>query len=236
MVRNRRVSLTLLGDFRLEVDGAEIGLSRNSQRVLALLGLRARLTRAELAGVLWPEVTQARAQANLRSALWRLGRTGADLVAAFGDSLQLQPDVLVDVCEWTRLARGLLREQDAPALPDAPVVPTHIGELLPGWYDDWVLAVREPLRQLHLHVLEVCALRLLDLGRYALAVDVALQAVCADPLRESAHRLVIRIHLAEGNVSEARRQFATCRQLLAEELGVSPSPDLLALVACDVVA
>jgi DNA-binding SARP family transcriptional activator len=97
------------------------------------------------------------------------------------------------------------------------------GELLPGWYDEWVLLERERLRQLRLHALEMLADKLTTVGRYGEAVQVAYAAVRAEPLRESAHRAVVRVHLAEGNLAEAGRAYAAFRDLLADELGVVPT-------------
>jgi DNA-binding SARP family transcriptional activator len=98
------------------------------------------------------------------------------------------------------------------------------GELLPGWYDDWVLAERELVRQKWLHFLEELGRRLTAEGRYGQALEAALAAVRAEPLRESAHRVLIDIHLAEGNFGEARRSYQQLTTLLEEELGLEPSP------------
>jgi DNA-binding SARP family transcriptional activator len=104
------------------------------------------------------------------------------------------------------------------------------GELLPGWYDDWILLERERARQLQLHVLEAAADQLLQQGRPAAALEFALSALGLEQTRESAHRLAIRVHLAEGNLSEARRQFERCERVLGTELGIRPSSQLQALV------
>jgi len=102
---------------------------------------------------------------------------------------------------------------------------------LPDWYDDWVLIERERHRQLGLHALEALASRLVQLERYGEAVDAALAAVAAEPFRESAYRALIAAHLAEGNASEALRQYEHFRRLLAEGLSLAPSPRMEALVA-----
>ncbi len=98
------------------------------------------------------------------------------------------------------LARGLLKHpEQADGLEDSDL---H-GDLLPDWYDDWVLVERERLRQLRLHALERLAERAIGEARYGQAIDIALTAIQADPLRESAHRMLIRAHAAEGNSSLA---------------------------------
>ena len=65
--------------------------------------------------------------------------------------------------------------------------------------------------------------QLAEQGHYGLALESALAALRADDLRESAHRAVISIHLAEGNVVEARRAYDLCRRTFVEELGIEPS-------------
>jgi DNA-binding SARP family transcriptional activator len=104
------------------------------------------------------------------------------------------------------------------------------GELLPDWYEDWVLLERERLQQLRLHALDALTERLISLERYGQAVQVGLKSVQEEPLRESPHRLLVRIHLTEGNLSEAVREFGRYRELLNAELGVEPSERMSSLL------
>ena len=68
------------------------------------------------------------------------------------------------------------------------------------------------------------------MGRYGEAVEAALTAIVAEPLRESAQRALLEAHLAESNLIEARRDFLAYRNLVRRELGVEPSVELAALV------
>ncbi|HEX2156656.1 MAG TPA: bacterial transcriptional activator domain-containing protein, partial [Actinomycetes bacterium] len=104
------------------------------------------------------------------------------------------------------------------------------GDLLPDWYEDWVVLERERLRQLRLHALEALCARLTGAGRFGAAVQAGLAAVAGEPLRESAHRTLIRAHLAEGNPGEAVRQYHLYRRLLTDELAIEPSPAIRGLV------
>jgi len=81
-----------------------------------------------------------------------------------------------------------------------------------------------------LHALENLARRLSAVGRHSDAIQAALAAIRLEPLRESAHRTLIEVHLAEGNRSEAHRQFQRCRRLLRDELGVEPSDSMRLLI------
>jgi DNA-binding SARP family transcriptional activator len=222
--------VALLDGFALEHDRAGVvtavsGLPRGAQRLIAHLSLCGRPGRGAIAGQLWPDVPEPHAHGSLRSALWRVQRAVPGLVDASGGSLALAAGVRVDVREFTQWARQVL---DPQAVLDRGVAPDMglRGELLPGWYDDWVLLARERLRQLRLHALEVLADKLADAGRFNEAVQAAYAAVDTEPLRESAHRAVVRVHLAEGNVAEALRAYATFRGILADELGVAPSPQM----------
>jgi DNA-binding SARP family transcriptional activator len=222
--------LTLLGAFELSFDGRIVDLSGPAQRLLAYLALEDRpLHRGYLAGALWLDSTEDHAAGSLRSALWRIRRSGCDLVEETNHQLRLSKTVLVDLREAYAWAS---RVQD-PAQPiraediAAASVPA---ELLRDWYEDWVVLERERFRQLRAHALEVLCGRLAANGRFAEAIEVGLAAVQSEPLRESAHRAVISVHLAEGNRSEALRHYAYYRQLLTQELGLEPSPRMETLL------
>ena len=103
-------------------------------------------------------------------------------------------------------------------------------DLLPDWYDDWAVAEAEEWRQLRLHALDALAERLTAAGRYADATSAALAAVKAEPLRETAHAVLIRVYLAEGNRAEALSAYEHYRALLRTELGLEPTPLIQALI------
>jgi DNA-binding SARP family transcriptional activator len=104
-------------------------------------------------------------------------------------------------------------------------------DILPAWWEEWVVEERERYRQRRLHALEHLGARLRNAGRHALALEAGLAAVTAEPLRESAQRLVVSIHLAEGNRGEALAQYDRFARLLRHALGCAPSPQMEALVA-----
>jgi DNA-binding SARP family transcriptional activator len=195
-----------------------------SKQLLAFVALRRRrVDRRHAAGTLWSGVDEERAAGNLRSALWRLRRAGIDVLLADKWSLALRPDVLVDVHLMDQWANRLIGGTASAA--DLAVSPSwaDVLELLPGWYDDWVLVERERLRQRVLHALEELSRRLASAGRFADALEAAIVAIGAEPLRESAQRVLIEAHVAEGNLSEARRIWRDYRDLVHRELGVDPS-------------
>jgi DNA-binding SARP family transcriptional activator len=214
--------LTLLGGFELRLDGVVVELPQSAQRLVAFLALRQRtLSRVFVAGCLWTDAGEAQANSSLRSVLWRLG-VRAPVIVATSTHLSLAP-CEVDVASCSQLVRRLLDEHAPPQAADVLAL-SEVGELLPDWYDDWLIVERERLRQRRLHSLEAACRRLTAAARYGEALEAGLAAVAVEPLRETGHAAVITAHLAEGNLVEASRQYEQLRDLLRVHLGTRPSP------------
>jgi DNA-binding SARP family transcriptional activator len=188
--------------------------------------------RAVVAGTLWPAASERHASANLRQALARLQSTARTALAASKLELGLAEGVRVDIRHARTLARRLLDPAVTPEQSElgTAAIGALSAELLPGWYDDWVLLEAEDWRQLRLHALEALAGRLAAAGRCGEAAGAACAAVRADPLRESARATLIQVHLAEGNQSEAVREFERYQALLHVDLGLEPTLRLRHLI------
>lgn len=226
-----RSALNLFDGPSVVSGGLLVDLPEGSMRLLVFVALSGgRVERRSAAGTLWPGGNDVRAAGNLRSALWRLRVAGVDLVENQRWTLRLKPGTVVDlqvVSAWAaRVVAGRAEGGDL----DSTVWQSNVLDLLPGWYDDWVTFERERLRQRLLHALDALSGQLCRAGRCADAVEVAMEAVQRDPLRESAQRALVEAHLAEGNVGEALRAFQSYRQLLVRELGVEPGADLVRVV------
>jgi DNA-binding SARP family transcriptional activator len=216
----------------LLIAGERTALPESSLRFLIFLALRRRpVRRSVVAAALWPHSDEARAGGNLRSAMWRLGGTRAGIVDVVTDGLVMCPDVSVDLETVSRWAERVTAGSESVADLQVPDSIDAALDLLPGWYDDWVVFERERVRARALHALEHVSRLLSAAGRHAQAVDAAIAAVCSEPLRESAQRALVLAHLAEGNQVEAHRSFHAYRSLLETELGVVPSPEFHELVA-----
>ncbi|CAA9289332.1 MAG: Transcriptional regulator [uncultured Actinomycetospora sp.] len=216
--------LYLVGRFACRVGDTDLRLTPTAERVLAFLALARRpVRRHQLAGTLWPDVTDRQALARLRSALWKVPAAHRRaLVEADTTTVALHATATVDLYD--------LDTEGADESDRTSGAPIPRGELLPGWCEEWVLIERERLRQLRLHALEDRSARACGLGRFVEALDAGLEAVAQEPLRESAHRRVIEVHLAEGNAAEALTQYESFRRLLRAELGLSPSDAMRTLV------
>lgn len=137
----------------------------------------------------------------------------------------LTPGTHVDFRERQRLASAVVDG----GLGD--VEPRDLeGDLLPDWYDEWVLAARDRYSELRVHALEVLSERNLQAGRHARAIEAALAAAHSEPLRESTQRVLIRAYLAEGNHAKALDRYHHFLRRLQHEVGARPSDQFHELV------
>ncbi len=229
IVRPGRASVRVLGGFELAVDLRPVALPIQAQRVLGYLAVRPSTAQREaLAGTLWPDSSDMRARSNLRTALWRIRQAGPRVVEATRSWVRICSGVHVDSRRASKLAQDLIERR-----PSAPMTRSALAlleeDLLPGWDEEWLIVERERMRQLRIHALEALSIRLREQSRFGEAIDAALSAVAAEPLRESAQIALIEAYLAEGNVSEAARQKDAYRVLLDVELGLEPSGKVMDL-------
>jgi DNA-binding SARP family transcriptional activator len=231
MTTHESRDVRLIDGFELRIGDIAVDLPLSGQRLVAFLALWERpVRRSFVSGNLWPDNDIERANACLRSALWRLPTER--VVVATAGTVALDPCVSVDYRDalaWSRAA--LARSADAlPAPWTMSEITALSGDVLPDWYDEWVLLARERFRQLRLHALESLCEQLAAAGRYGEALLAGLGAVAIEPLRESAHRRVIAVHLQEANPIEALRQYRSYERMLREELALQPSAALRAIM------
>jgi DNA-binding SARP family transcriptional activator len=223
--------LCLLGGFAFHRGGDGVSLPVGVQRLLAFLALRGPEHRNVVAGTLWPEVPEGHSLGSLRTGVWRMNRLVPGLIETHGTSLAVTSTATVDSQEQESFATRLLRDRvEEAGWVTAGLSALWPRELLPGWYDDWVIFERERLTQLRLHALERTSAVLLAEGAVDLALQVALEAVRAEPLRETANAALISVYLAEGNLGEVLRQYDAFRALLDRELGLQPSDRLTSML------
>jgi DNA-binding SARP family transcriptional activator len=223
------ITVRLLKGFALSVGQRRVPIASSAQRLVAFLALQDRpRTRSYVAGSLWPENTVSRANANLRSSLWRAMRSGHHVIDASAQEMAIAKHISVDINEAITCAHRLL--DTTCACDDILTARTRAdlsADLLPDWSEnEWVLVEQEQYHQLRLHALEAMAERLIEAGRHGEAVAAGLAVVRAEPLRESAHRVLVKAHLAAGNRAAALRQYEQCRRILLSELGLEPSQAL----------
>lgn len=241
--------LTLTGAPVLEANGIRLEVrgfgGRKLRLLLAVLVLERQrpMHRDEIADVLWPgnlPVTWAPALRGLvskvRMLLAAAGRPAVGTVSqAFGSyQLELVPSVEVDVesaaSEVERAERALrageYADASAAALAAASIVRRPF---LAGEEGRWVERQRLLLQSLQTRALHVLGESRLERGQLERALAAASEAIRVAPFNDAGHRQLMRAHAAAGNWAEALRDYERYRVLLAEELGVDPSPDTQSL-------
>lgn len=223
--------LELLGPFEFTNAGDTTSLSLGAQRLLAFLALRddGVAHRCAAAEQLWPDCTPPRAAANLRSALCQARRAGpVTVIECVGQRLLLSPSVHVDLNAVGDCARQVL--DGISPLPQSSLIDDLSRELLPGWSEEWLMTERDSWDQMRVYALESLAQQFQAAERYLPALQAAWAAIAVDPLRETAHRIVIETHIAEGNVASALKRYQEYRRYLYRELKAAPSAQMTELV------
>ncbi len=207
-------------------------------------------TRDLLAGTFWPDLPDANARRRLSKALWQIRQAfravprtsspdGQDKaiprLAIFlteSDTVQLSPElpIWLDVEEFEQQVAGS-RQQEFGQAVDGLLRASELyrGEFLAGYYLDWAVVERERLQEMSLEALGRLVVGYKGWGEYEPARTFARRLAAEEPWREEAHREVMRLCHLLGEPAEALKQFEACRQSLAEELGLEPSPETVAL-------
>jgi DNA-binding SARP family transcriptional activator/predicted ATPase len=237
-----RLCVRLFGAFQVTLDGVAVaGFASDKVRaLLAYLAIESDQPqrREKLAGLLWPDFPEAAAHANLRTAL-------ANLRQVIGDASTTPPYLFIsrqtiqfnrasgawiDVDSYTEL----LNLADLTSLEQAARL--YRGDLLEGFslgdassFEEWALIERERYRRLAMDALGRLTDGYLQRGENEQALLHAWRQVELDPWRESAHQQLMQLLALSGRRTEALIQYETCCRLLAEELGVPPADNTVAL-------
>ncbi len=197
------------------------------------------VSRDELAALLWNEALPNAWDVALNAIISKLrvllAKGGLDksqvLPSTLGCyQLNLPADAWVDVdaaFDSLHTAEGMLKRNDHRNAWAAAQVAYHIFKrpLLPAETGDWVVQKREQLATFHVRACECLAETYIRNDEPSIAVDLAHQAVAAQPFRETAYQILMRAHAAAGNRAEALRTFEQCRCWISDNLGVAPSAD-----------
>ncbi len=216
----------LLGRFELRVHNQPIELpSRPAQALLAFLLLHPGVAhrRELLAGLLWPDSSEANARRNLRQALWQLRRSlGPDVTLLHSDDLV----VTLQLHEQDQLDVALLQQPLQASTTNAELinrVEYYVGELLPGFYDDWIVRERERLQAQYEATLHTLIDRLLEDAEWRAVLKWAEHWIATSSTPEPAYRALMRAHAALGDMANVAEVYRRCVETLAHELEVEPS-------------
>jgi predicted ATPase/DNA-binding SARP family transcriptional activator len=231
--------IRLLGGLTIEQDEEIVtGLvTRKAEVLLAYLAVERRPHgRENLATLFWDDRSQEQALSNLRTLLTSLRRHLEPYLMIDRATVALNParNVWVDSVAFEDLTNSQAEAMLVEQLEEA--VALYRGEFLEGVFvresqglEEWAALRRERLRQQAAGIRQRLALQCLHRREYVRGIEHAQALIALDPLRESNHRLLMRLLGRSGQLNAALAHFSSCRQLLADELGVEPSTETLAL-------
>jgi WD40 repeat protein/DNA-binding SARP family transcriptional activator len=223
------LELRLLGQFEARVDGDIVALqSRPAQSLLAYLALSAGTAhrREKLAGLLWPDATDENARSNLRHALWRIRKSieGGPFSSPYLLSDELAVAFNAGSDYWldaALIARNTNTHESLQELQQS--LDIYRGELLPGFYDDWVSLERERLEAVFQHRMQRLLDRLVDEARWSEVLEWGERWVALGHAPEPGYRALMQAHDQLGDRPRIVDVYRRCREALFNDLGVEPS-------------
>lgn len=236
--------IDMFGGLRVTANGNSLThfVMRRAGVLLARLALAPNRvhSREELMEMLWPEEDVESTRLRFRQVLTTLRRSlaslGADvdalLIAERADLRMASQAVITDVEEFEAAVRAAGRqdtaEERAGCLEQALIA--YRDELLPGYYEDWVLTERQRLADKYVDTLGLLAATYAEQGKSDEAIETARRAINVDPLREEGHCSLIRLYIEVGRLSQAIRHYREMEQVLWKEFRVVPSPEAQSLL------
>lgn len=225
------LKIHLLGQFKLQANDLPIELpSRPAQSLLAYLAFNAGVTHRQekLAGLLWPEATDTNARSYLRQALWRIRKTLESGSLSWEDFLQISDiNVTFDDQSDHWLDTDLLLEStEAQSVPEiTATIRLYRGELLPGFYDEWIVFERERLQAAYHQKMNLLLDSLIQAGHWGAAIEWSEQWILLGHSPEPAYRALMIAYAGLGNQGMISATFHRCVEALNRELDLDPSPE-----------
>jgi DNA-binding SARP family transcriptional activator/tetratricopeptide (TPR) repeat protein len=225
------LKIRLLGQFNLQADELSMELpSRPAQSLLAYLALNAGVAhrREKLASLLWPDSSESNARSYLRQALWRIRKSFESSVLHWEDYLKIR-DISVTFNEQSEYwldADILLKSTQTQSVKQIiETVRLYQGELLPGFYDEWVLSERDRVQAAYHQKMHQLLTLLCESERWQEVLDWGEQWIRLSHSPEGAFRALMRAYAGMGDQGMVSATYQRCIDALDRELSLDPSPE-----------
>lgn len=221
--------LVLLGEWRLCHGERSVEVAPRQQRLIAVLGLYGDRSRMILSDLLWGDRNESQAMGSLRASVWQIRQKLPGVLEDDNGRLGLAAHVDVDIHALYRGVDGISERTDERELLRLLDLLEH-AVLLPTWSEQWVVAQRERLQQVRLKGFEALAHQFIVRHALPSACAAAQAAVDADPMRETAQRLLAQTHIANGDLERAVQVYRHFRSSCLREFGLEPSERFARLI------
>lgn len=232
-----QLEIRVLGKLQIRENGRsvpDLSAAKTQALFIYLAMNRQPLTRQLLSGLLWGDMPERRARRNLRVALARARDFFDQYLIIERRSLCLAEEIALrlDVFEFEALlaaaAPSMTQLQQAVDLYRGPFLDDFNLREAP-LFEEWQRQLRERYRQMAMDALYKLVDHHTYARQYSPAIEYANRLLRLEPWMEEAHRQLMLLLARSGQRSAALAQYETCRDLLAEELGVSPTEATVAL-------
>ena len=226
------LQIRLLGQFDIRLDGKRVTISsRAGQSLLAYLALTASTPhrREKLAGIFWPDTSDENARKNLRQELWRIRKALAGpnqitdylLADEFTITFNRKADYWLDATQMER------SDLDIESLTSN--LSLYQDELLPGFFDDWVVLERERIQTIFETKMEQLLSQLVTAERWIAVQEQGERWLALGNTPEPAYRALMLAHGARGDIAKVSSVYQRCITDLDEKIGLEPSAETRAL-------
>ncbi len=235
-----RLDARLLGGFQITYNDREVRALQAERLVLLasylLLHSSKPITRKQLAYTFWADTTEEQARTNLRNLFHHFKKASPEIDSSLemeGQSIRWKPgaEIRLDAAEFEEvLAKAKAAQNDKVRIEFLQqAVNLYRGELLPGYYEDWILTRREELHQAYLAALSQLAKLLEDSRQYEESIEITNRLIRSEPLNESAYHLVMRLHALNNDRAGALQAYHACVTVMRRELDMEPSTEIQTL-------
>ncbi|MGH2542122.1 MAG: BTAD domain-containing putative transcriptional regulator, partial [Ardenticatenaceae bacterium] len=220
------LEVRVLGQFTAQLNGNPVEIaSRNAQSLLAYLLLTVGTShrRERLAGLFWPDTPDTKARTSLRQSLWQIRK-------AIGAAYLLADDLTVafdPTCPHWLDATVLERTHNRITPTDDLIatVAVYQGDLLPGFYDEWIDVERERLEALFEHKMHALLDRLLEEQRWPEVLEWGERWIVLGHAPEPAYRALMIAYSSMSDAAGVAATYQRCVDVLQRELAVEPAPE-----------
>jgi WD40 repeat protein/class 3 adenylate cyclase len=227
------LQIRLLGQFDIRLDGKRVMIpSRAGQSLLAYLALTAGTPhrREKLAGIFWPDTTDENARKNLRQELWRIRKAVSAQQSTEGDYLLADEFTLTfnrEAGYWLDVSQMQRPDLDLQSL--IANLSLYQGELLPGFYDEWITLERERIQTIFDARMDQLLEGLITAERWIAVQEWGERWLTLSSAREPAYRALMLASGVRGDMTKVASLYQRCTDELQEYLGVEPSAETRAL-------